>query len=203
MSNESEGWLQTLYTEAWEQYSHEDNLSQSRNNLFLGVQAAMIAILAGISGLLIGMAPIVIGSHQLWVGFGVLGVIMFTFAVFAGHLATHWEEVTKSGRSYLHLRWIAIRAIEERVGLHSINLAGMEHNWREFSESNPGKEYCPFSDSESLRQHTVPPLGEVSGWSSIREVIKIVKRLWFFLRGIGIMLIVCTILWFFSPWVAR
>lgn len=78
MSNESEGWLRTLYAEAWKQYSHEDNLSQSRNNLFLGVQAAMIAILAGISGSLIGMEPIEIGSHQLWVGFGVLGIFTVT-----------------------------------------------------------------------------------------------------------------------------
>jgi len=203
MSNESEEWLRTLYAEAWKQYSHEDNLSQSRNNLFLGVQAAMIAILAGISGSLIGMEPIGIGSHQLWVGFGVLGIFTVTFAVFAGRLAAYWEGVTKSGQAYLNLRWIAIRAIEERVGLHSINLAGMEHDWREFSKSNPGKEYCPFADSESLRQHTVLPLGKVSGWSSIQKVIRIVEMLWCSLFLMGITLIAVTVILCFLPLVAR
>lgn len=197
MSNESEGWLRTLYTEAWKQYNHKDNLSQSRNNLFLGVQAAMIAILAGISGLLIRVGPIWIGSHQLWVGFGVLGIITVTFAVFAGRVAAYWKGVTKSGQSYLNLRWIAIRAIEERVGLHLINIAGMEYDWREFSKSNPEKEYCPFADSEILRQHTVPPLGKVSGWSSMLKVIRIVEMLWYSLLIMGIILIAFTvILWF-------
>ena len=199
MSNESEDWLRTLYVEAWKQYSHEDNLSQSRNNLFLGVQAAMIAILTGISGLLIRMEPIEIGSHRLWVGFGALGIITVTFAVFASRLAAYWKGVTKSGRAYMNLRWIAIRAIEERVGLHSINLAGMEHNWRDFSKSNPGKEYRPFTDSESLKQYAVPPLEKVRAWSSILAVIKIVEVLWYFLLGIGVILIVATVaLWFLS-----
>lgn len=199
MSNESEDWLRTLYVEAWKQYSQEDNLSQSRNNLFLGVQAAMIAILTGISGLLIRMEPIEICSHRLWVGLGALGVITVTFAVFASCLAAYWKGVTKSGRAYMHLRWIAIRAIEDRVGLHSINLAGMEHNWREFSKSNPGKEYHPFADSESLKQHAVPPLEKVRAWSSILAVIKIVEVLWYFLLGIGVILIVATVVQCFLP----
>ena len=203
MSNESEDWLRTLYAEAWKQYSQEDNLSQSRNNLFLGVQAAMIAILSGISGLLIRIEPIRIGSHQLWVGFGVLGIITVTFAVFAGRLAAYWKGVTKSGQAYMNLRWIAIRAIEERVGLHSINLAGMEHNWREFSKSNPGKEYFPFADSKSLRQHAVPPLEKVRAWSSILAVIKIVEALWYFLLSMGIVLIVVVVIMWFLPLVGR
>lgn len=159
----------------------------------------MIAILAGISGLLIRMEPIEIGSHQLWVGFGALGIITVTFAVFASRLAVYWKGVTKSGRAYMNLRWIAIRAIEEQVGLHSINLAGMEHNWREFSKSNPGKKYCPFADSESLKHHAVPPLEKVRAWSSILAVIKIVEVLWYFLLGMGVILIVVTVILLFLP----
>ncbi len=198
-ANESEDWLRTLYVEAWKQYSQEDNLSQSRNNLYLGVQAAMITTLAGISGWLIGMQPIEIGSHRLWVGFGILGIIAVTFAVFASRLAAYWKGVTKSGRAYMNLRWIAIRAIEERVGLHSINLAGMEHNWREFSKSNPGKKYHPFADSESLKQHAVPPIEKFRAWSSILAVIKIVEVIWYFFLGIGVILIVATVVLWFLP----
>jgi len=125
-----EGWLRTMYTEAWNQYCHEDNISQSRNNLYLGVQAALIAILTGISGSLIGMDPLTVGSHKIWVGLGSLGTFVVVCAIFATRLAAYWKGVTKAGRGYLNLRWIAIRAIEEHAGMHQVNLTGMEHNWR-------------------------------------------------------------------------
>jgi quercetin dioxygenase-like cupin family protein len=198
-SNESDDWLPTLYVEAWKQYTYEDNVSHSRNNLFLGVQTALIAILTGVSGLLVGIEPVEVGLHQFRVGLIVLGILAVTFAVFASRLAVYWKEVTKSGQAYLNLRWITIRAIEEQVGLHPINLAGIEYNWREFSKSNPGKQYYPFADWESLKQHAIPPLGKVGNWTSILGVIKVIEVLWYFVLSIGALLILATVILWFLP----
>ncbi len=52
--------LATLYTEAWKQYSHEDNLYQNRSNLFLGLNSAFIAALG------IAIANVSITSVQIY-----------------------------------------------------------------------------------------------------------------------------------------
>ena len=57
-------WLETSYVEAWRQYVHEDRLSQTRNNLYLGVQAAFVALLTAAAGFLLPLDPVVIGAHQ-------------------------------------------------------------------------------------------------------------------------------------------
>jgi quercetin dioxygenase-like cupin family protein len=192
-------WLRTMYVEALKQYCHEDNISQTRNNLFLGIQTVLVVILTGISGFFLSMDPVCFGSNKIWIGFGGLGVFIIVFAIIATQLASCWEEVTKSGRGYLNLRWVTIKAIEDYAGLNHINIAGIEHNWKEFLKSNPGKEYHPFIETERLKQHAIPPLGKVSGWKSLLNIINIIKILWYFLLVIGVTLIVTTvILWLLS-----
>ncbi|KOF07232.1 hypothetical protein AC739_19545, partial [Planococcus glaciei] len=86
-------WLRTLYSEAWKQYSHEDNISQKRNNLFLAVQAALIATLTGASGILLKLKALKVGSYELWIGHLALGFILIVFWYFANRLTSFWESV--------------------------------------------------------------------------------------------------------------
>jgi hypothetical protein len=195
LSDEEVKWLQILYQEAWKQYSHEDNISQSRNNLFMGIQAALVTILVGVTPFLIGMTPIAVGNKEIPIGIPVLGFILILFSFFATRLTLYWKGVTKAGNAYLNLRWITIRAIEHRVGLSGINLAEIEHKWRQFIRVNPDKNYHPFVESEDLNEHYVAPRGEVGGWDSILRVIDLVKAIWRFLGVMGILLIVLTALY--------
>lgn len=180
--NEKNDWLRTLYIEAWKQYSHEDNISQSRNNLFLAVQAALIAILTGISGVLIRMEPINISSYKINLGIGILGFIIVFFAFFVHRILLHWRSVTKAGQAFLNLRWVTARAIEQEADIDG--LATIEEGWYKYSKSNPDSEYhTPFPEYESLRKIQIPTKKKIGGWLSILKVIKVVEQIWFFLLG--------------------
>jgi quercetin dioxygenase-like cupin family protein len=190
--NMPDDWLKTLYTEAWGQYIHEDKMGITRNTLFLGVQAAFIAILASLVEPMINLdTTIIIFTKEFQVGLALLGGTLTIFTILMFLLAGYWKEVTKTGRTYLNLRWLTIRAIEEHLSLSPINLAGIEHEWRAFSENNPRSEYYPFinSEYESLKELHIPSKGKIGGWLSLTRTISLIRIFWLLLSAIGLLLI--------------
>ncbi len=187
--SQEQAWLQVLYVEAWKQYTLEDNISQRRSNLFLVVQAGLIAILTGVSGWLVRIEPIELGSDRLWVGPILLGVIAVVIAAFVIRLLGYWREVTRAGQVWQKLRWVAIRRIEKEADLCSVTLAGLEKDWIEFSRQNSGREYFPFPDFEELKHDAIPPAVKIEGWQSTLRVIAMVQAFWYVILGIGLALV--------------
>jgi len=185
-------WLRTIYIEAWKQYSHEDNISQSRNNLFLAVQAALIAILTGISSVLIDLKAFKTEPDNFWKGIAILGLVSLIFGIFARLLTLVWKKVTEAGRAFLNLRWVTARAIEEKADING--LAVTEDKWYRYSKNNPDAEYYhPFLDSETLKDYKIPTKKRVGGWGSILRVINIVNGLWYFIIAVGALLILISL----------
>jgi hypothetical protein len=194
LSQHSHEWLRTMYTEAWGQYIHEDNLSLARNNLFITIQGAGIGILAAVAIPLIQVEPIMTGPYQFYMGHVALGIILIVFSILGITISKIWSEVTTAGEAYLRLRFISIKAIEDRAAQHDIGLASLEVNWEDFLASHPNQKYYPFSNSKNLRRYSIPPRGNSEGWLSIQKTIKILIKVWFFLSILGILLIFDSII---------
>jgi len=194
----SDDWLRLLYSEAWKQYIHEDAQGQTRMNIFLTVQAALIAILAAISKPLLDMPPKQVGSHQVYIGVGILGLVAVIIGFFSLVLGARWKSVTEAGRLYLNLRWIPIAAIEKSAQLNDINLAGLENAWRKHSKENSGTDFHPYATIAELSEFRLRPLPNIRGWSAISGTITSIQILFllimiggFFLLGITLYLWLC------------
>jgi hypothetical protein len=196
VSNAPDGdaWKRLLYSEAWKQYCHEDNLGQSRNNFFLGVQGAMIAILTLAAKPLLELPPARFWNHDVYLGMTALGMLAAVIGLLALALDRHWKAVTDAGRAYLNIRWCTIMAIETTMELGHYGLASLERKWRAFSKTNSAKEFQPFSEPESLVSIKVPPLPEARGWSSIQKVVSVLEKIHWGVVVVGVALVALGIM---------
>lgn len=193
-------WLNTTYVEAWKQYSHEDNLSQSRNRLFWGVQAALVALMTAATSVLTKIDPVSIGDQDLNIGIFLLGLVAVVFGTFGLRLVSDWSAVTMAALGYIRSRRAVIMAVENAVGLDfPFALQDMEERWKRFSRDNPGKPYHPFSALKYLKDLEIPCYEKVSGWESLQSVISLAKLLWFLVVVTGSFLVVFSI----GPWLLK
>jgi len=137
-----EDWLKLLYTEAWKQYSHEDTLSQHRNTLFYGIQGGLITLFAVLLKFQDNYQHDVI-TGLLLSGISVVGVI----------ISIYWQSVTQAGKAYCNLRWASIRKIEKAANL-PLNITGIEHDWKTFSETS-FDDFIPFANDAELNNTPV------------------------------------------------
>src|SRR5881409_2069636 len=105
-------WLRKLYEEAWKQYSHEDNLAQSRTNFYATVHAALFALLAAVIRRLYDVGGATIFSYHVHLGLVFVGVVMIGVASLSLCLLHNWKDVMVAGRQYLDLRLATVLAIE-------------------------------------------------------------------------------------------
>lgn len=189
-----EDWLKVIYAEAWNQYTHEDNLGQSRTNFFLGIQAALVAIFTALSGSLVQIGSYPIGGYKFNLGFVLLGVAALVIGGFSLISAKHWQAVTKAGRQYLNLRWIPLAVIEKLAQIDQIGLAGIEDRWRTFSQQNPGIDYYPFKNIQELEDFRLSSLQKTRGWDSMLKVILFLQVIYYFIIGLGVIFIVIAFL---------
>lgn len=196
--------LRTLYEEAWKQYSHEDNLFQSRNTIFLSLQTALIAILTGVSASLISLIssqPIAIRSLRVQIGFGALGLLVIVFAVFGFLLTQVWERLTHAARAYLSLRLSTARIIELQLGLDELGLVGIENRWSDWSKENQEQIsrdstfwYPSGFEDTSGKQYEIRPRPKAGGFDAHLRMISFVRRIWYFFIGIGVFILGITLL---------
>lgn len=186
-------WKSLLYSEAWKQYCHEDNLGQSRNNLFMGVQAALIALLALALKPLLETEPTYLWNCNIHLGMMVFGCLAAIIGKISYALDSHWLAVIEAGRAYLNIRWCTVIGLETELGLQQYGPASLEDKWRVFSRENPDEEYQPFADSNTLRSIKVPPLPETRGWSSMKRVVTVLQRVHMAMVIVGVLLIVLSI----------
>ncbi len=186
-------WLRTIYAQAWSQYTHEDDLSQRRNNLYITIQAALMALLTGMSRSLLALAPADIGSYSFRLGWVILGSMFLTFSVFAILLGNYWRAVTKAGRGYLTVRWMIAHAVERTASVDGRGIAHLEDEWKRHSREK-GTPFTPFEQEGDLRRYEIEPAQQIRGWDSLLRVITVVQILWCLLFLAGAALLV-TALW--------
>ena len=185
-----EQWLRVIYTEAWNQYAHEDNLAQGRNNFFMGLQAALIALWTAFLKPLYEIGEVSIGSYTMHLGLLLLGGSTFLIGLFSFLLTWNWKAATQAGQRYLNLRWMPIIAIEKLAQIHRFGIATLEHEWKQLSEIHPNEPYRPFENIEGLEKCQLKPNTKVRGWSSMLNVISF----WLIICGVlvvaGIVLMI-------------
>ena len=164
-------WLILLYTEAWAQYSHEDDLAQSRTNFFIGVQTAFILIWTALLIPVYDIGVYTISTYRYHLGSILAGVITLLIGLFSLLLTTNWKSATNAGRQYLNLRWISIEAIERLAKVDSIGLASTENRWRKHSNDKQTEKFYPFKGTMELDDLGISSREKIRGWQSMLNVI--------------------------------
>jgi hypothetical protein len=164
----SDDWKQLAYEMAWAQYSHEDDLAQTRTNVSLTIQAAILALLAGLAApvLEIGERPLLGLKTNL--GLGIYSLLAIIAAVLALRLVRIWSGFAAAGEQYMNLRLQAAFAIEQNVGLSKLGPASREHMWKKqrLTDELPAVE-LPLTSGQ--------PMG---GWESLLATTKALRALW-------------------------
>ena len=197
-------WLRAAYTEAWKQYVHEDTLTLQRNNIFVIIQTALLALFGSLTSALIKSDTLVIGAYTAYTGYFFIGIIACVFSVFAFLLLRNWEGVTDSAQAYVDLRWSTCRRIEEAVGLEDegVNLAVKEGELKLAIGNAAAPTYSPYgrhSVCAELQNFSIVTKGTI-GWGSIKKLIRHLRVFWgaIFSLGLAFMFVACW-LTFKSP----
>jgi hypothetical protein len=144
--------MMTLYTEAWKQYVHEDQLTHSRMTIYFSVLGGMTAILAASASSIVKIGMISLSLSKVnpaWADRDVnFGFFLFgCFALMLGWLSCRvcrmWTHAIKASRQYVNLRWMTAFAVENILGSFGVAQAQLEDKWRH-SPSFKAK-FSPFS----------------------------------------------------------
>ncbi|MGW2638600.1 hypothetical protein [Streptomyces sp. NPDC001348] len=192
---EPDEWLQKMYEIAWSQYTHEDDMGQKRDSIFAAINAALIAALAVISPWLWRAGPVHMFQRQIHLGLTLLGLLTVCLGALSIQLNSHWRSITRAGNAYLKLRWAVARAIEVYLKLRPIGLADMENQWKVYSSrENAEDSFNPYPDLFEEKGLSLAPRPQVSGWSSVLHIAKILMIMWWIILTLGVGLIVTSIL---------
>lgn len=187
-------WQQVIYSEAWNQYCHEDNIGVKRMQIFTAVNSGFIAILTLIAKPLIGLPPLQVGFHHLHIGLALLAGFMMIIGVLSFFLSWVWRSLMKSSRRYLNLRWFPIYAIEKLAKLNDLGLGVQEDRWKRFSslKTNRKKKFPIYDDIEELAEQkfTLGSLPLFRAWTSLETLT------WIF-QVISVLLVIAGIVFIF------
>jgi hypothetical protein len=169
--------MQTLYTESWKLFIHEEVASQTKNTFFLSSQGAMLAILTGISGIFIKLPPYFVGTKSLYPGIFLLGLLSVAIGIVGIRINRHWKSVNFAHQAYQNLRWLTARAIEYQNNISDIGLASIEHVWRKHRDFSD-EDYCHFVEIPELAEHVIKSNRKHLSYRSIESTIKAINVLW-------------------------
>ena len=197
--NIKDEWDKILYSEAWKQYCHEDNIGVKRMQIFMTVQSGLFGVLALIAKPLIGLTPIQTESSNFHIGLIIFAAFMVIIGTLLFFLSMVWRSVTKACRGYLNLRWLPIFAIEKIAQIGNIDLAGLENCWRRYSKSkhNRGTKYTVYNEIEELANENfkLDLLPRFRGWNSIETITWIFQILSILIIVAGILIFLIRSLW--------
>ena len=174
-SSNKDLWRDKLYDEAWRQYVHEDNLIQSRSNVFFGILAALFAVLAAVSAPIVGIGNLTLDNFTFNLGLTLFGCLATLIGAFSFLISANWKAATEAGREYVNLRWVSAAAIERLADVESIGIATLEKKWRD--NESQGFKYYPFKDNERLLDLYIPSFSGSRGYASTIAVIRICRVL--------------------------
>ena len=186
-------WITLLYSEAWKQYVHEDNLGQTRTNFFISIQTAIIAIIGFISPSLYNLGTVNNLNFKLNLGLIALGGLWIIGSSFAIFILTKWAVVTKAGKEYVRFRRIQLMGLEKIAGIDNIGISTQEIEWLDKKST-----YFPFKAIESIKSISVKEIKPDSGWISIENAILCLRLIWTIILIIGIFITILGIMSFNS-----
>lgn len=177
-------WLRLAYKLAWAQYAHEDELRHHKNTLYISIQTALFAILPATIAFMNRSPNQGSGGTTVDVASLVIGTLFIGTALFGFRINKYWENVIRSGRGWMYLRYATGRAIEHEVGLSEFGLAAMEHRWDNFCKQNnqlqrrlDERSYFPFAHIKALEDVSLypkPPIGESHAALGIVRTLNII-----------------------------
>lgn len=183
----------TLYTQGWTQYSHEDNLGQTRSKFFLGIQTAFLITLSAI------LRPMIFPNKgEFFFENRNLGLLIFGFMVLIISIINiiinfNWLSVTRAGRKYVQLRRLQLSALEKLAGLTEIGLASQEKEWldmkKESSSSSNCEKFKLYPGQEEFNEYSLEPIKANSGWLVMETGIVCLLCLWFIISIIATCII--------------
>ncbi|SRR5579862_3325451 len=185
-----DNWLRLIYELAWTQYSHEDELRHNKNTLYITIQTALFALLPATVAFSLGSANKGLSEVAPYV----LGILFIGTAILGHIVNRYWENVVRSGRSWLYLRYATARAIEHQLGLSEFGLAGMEHRWDQYCKVNKPTSldercYFPFKEIPDLQDvglYPKPPIGESH---AALGIVRALNWIWLFVGAAGLVMI--------------
>lgn len=156
-------WLRLQYATAWELYRHEDQLAGSRNQVFVTIQAAVVATIAALAG-----PTTTAGGPYL------LALLLVIASLFGLATSANWRRVTEAGRAYLWLRLMDCLAIEQWKEFAGEPLATNELRLRKAIRDG-NYSYVP---AERLQVDPIVLQRARGGWASTSELALGFMILW-------------------------
>jgi hypothetical protein len=190
-------WTKMTYEETWRQYIHEDNLVQTRSNLFLAVQGALLTGVTVAVGLLASFRLTVLG-RDIWVGLAIGAILIFVLAIVSLFLLRFWKKATKGGQQYVNMRRETASAIEKHFGadISPFDIAFAEIRFRG-SGGNAGGGKVQIELFPALKEKS-PKIEQYSDYGSsafIRHTAIALQVVWvvFLVLGILLLLAACAL----------
>lgn len=185
-------WLITLYSETWKQYTHEDQIAQTRGTIFTALLTAILAAIGVLSPFVISSPCVDINGYKIYLGLTFLGIFWILVVWFLRAITSSFERVTQAGRGYVNARGATLRIIESIAGLGLIGPSLFEDEWRDKSsklKDNPKIQV--FTNMPDIEGFTnIPRYNFAGGFVFFNEVIKILRNVYLFLQLAGAVLII-------------
>lgn len=125
----TEKWHEILYSEAWNQYKHEDNLVQSRNQMYLTILTLLLSVCIGIVTFLLGRNE---PNSEISLSVNVLisGIVLLIFSIIILIIVKSWSGVTDASKHYVNMRFLVAKDIENKFVHDNLGLAQREDYWK-------------------------------------------------------------------------
>ena len=210
--SEKYAWLRVLYSEAWAQYRHEDDLGIKRSIFYITVQGAILALLAFTSKPLIddiiSLEPsgLLDSKPRLIAILAGLTSVSSTLLVI---VAVLWKSANDSGRAYINMRWISAFDIErqllgQQIGVNSLP-AQFENAYRRYCfKTKFPSHYYPYRKGgacdgevvvDGLETIKLSLLPKMRGWAMVQYssvlVIAMYSVIGILSAGAAIWIILC------------
>ena len=193
----SDEWLRLAYDLAWSQYAHEDALRHQKNTLYISIQTALFAILPTTVFFVAGTTKHKIFDTLVDTPTLLIGLLFMGTAIFGMLVNSYWENVIRSGRAWMYLRYATARLIEHQIGLSECGLAAMEHRWDAYCKSNKGsrrdldkRSYYPFAHIPELKDVTLYPKAPIGESHAALGIVRTLNVMWMVAVCIGTICVV-------------
>lgn len=185
-------WLRTLYAAAWQQYAHEDSAVETRSNIYLALNAGLLALFtAAVLGYLrLGASearPVLADALSI-----VLPVFCLGLGAFALDMCARWSKLIRAGERYVDLRWVNALAIEKAAGMEPLGLAHLESKWRGLGTDSgaPNEEDNLFVGSRhvaGMERHPIRRRLSMGNHEAKEALVTTVGNLWLLLSAAALV----------------
>lgn len=181
--------LLEVWQESWRQYSHEDNLWQSRDRFFLSIETVLFTGFAFVCWWTL-RADLSESMNSLLPPLFVSGLVTWLLSAAGLGIAFVWKHATRASRAMAFLRWLSAYNAEIELNVGDSGIATLEDKWRIFIESHPDEDFIPFPGHNILGNKKVFKIGRVRGYNGTLLLIGWVRAVWLVVAALGILFVV-------------